>query len=547
MKDHKLLPHLRELLKDKERNSNFNVKFQDLVFDYSHTKIDNDNLKMLLEEYNSKKIPDQIQSMMTGFDSTNPPNSTEKRQVLHFSARGITNDLYKKQLPEDFKIMENYKNFCNRVRNGEHLGFTGKKLVNFISIGIGGSYLASEFVYQALKDHKDYSEKSKGFNLRFLANVCPIDFKRATEGLNPEETLIIIISKTFTTKETLLNAETTVEWLLKNFPQYDNKNKDGILGQHLCAVSSNFEEATKFGVDRNNVFSFGDYIGGRYSVWSPVGGVPLSLIFSPDVFTEFQMGGESIDNDVLNNLKTPTNCVALLVGILGYYNTFYGGISARAILPYSQALCKFPAHIQQLDMESNGKQVSKVTNEFLDHLCGPVVFGEPGTNGQHSFYQLIHQGRPVACEFIGFAQSQNEIKLKDISNHEELMSNFFAQPDALANGLFRDELNCSDSLKNHKTFLGDKTSMSFLFKELNAYTCGQLLSIYEHRVAVEGLFYGINSFDQFGVELGKVNAGDVRKVFVSVNNDSNSNLDLLTDKFNSGTGELIKSFYSMRK
>lgn len=535
------IPHLRELLKDSKRNEQFQIKFENIIMDYTHEKIDIPSVEELLSICKEKKVSEKFKKMFGG----EYINSTEKRQVLHVALRDLENKAY----PEVESILSKVKTFTDDIRSGKRLGFTGKKIKNFISIGIGGSYLAGEFVYEALKSHHEYEKKADGYNLKFLANVCPIDFKRAVKGLNPEETLIIIISKTFTTKETILNAETARNWLLSNYPGENNDNKKDILLKHLCAVSTNLEATSKFGIDSNNVFGFWDWVGGRYSVWSAVGAVPLSLVFSYEVFEDFLKGGHSIDKELLSNIDNPLKNIPVMLGLLGYYNVRFANISSRAILPYSQALCKFASHVQQLDMESNGKQVSVTTGEFLTEETGPVVFGEPGTNGQHSFYQLIHQGRNVACEFIGFSNSQADVKLstEKISNHEELMCNFFAQPDALALGLFKDELkNCDESLKNHKTFKGDKSSISFLFKELNAYTCGQLLSIYEHRVATEGFLYDVNSFDQFGVELGKVNAGDVRGVFVKKTENKDSDLNELTKNFNSGTSRLISQFYEMK-
>jgi glucose-6-phosphate isomerase len=260
-----------------------------------------------------------------------------------------------------------------------------------------------------------------------LANVCPIDFQRAIEGLDPEETLIIIISKTFTTAETMLNARTCRHWLVDAYKQ-KNTDESGVksmLSKHLCAVSTNLPETSKFGVDDNNVFGFWDWVGGRYSSWAAVGGVPLSLVFGYEAFSDFLKGGYSIDNHVINTKNIRDN-IPVMLGLIGFYNTYIANIGTRAILPYCQALNKFANHIQQVDMESNGKSVS-LNNKKLDYLCGPVVFGEPGTNGQHSFYQLIHQGRVIACEFIGYAKSQCEIKHEAVSNQDELMSNFFAQ------------------------------------------------------------------------------------------------------------------------
>lgn len=325
------------------------------------------------------------------------------------------------------------------------------------------------------------------------------------------------------------------------------------MASHLAAVSTNLKGTAEFGISSDRVFGFWDFVGGRYSVWSAVGAVPLSLVFGFDVFREFLRGGNNMDTHLTSNLNNLRGNIPILLGLLGYYNIIYGEMPTRAILPYSQALCKFPNHVQQLDMESNGKQVSNVTNQFLpegSNITGPVVFGEAGTNGQHSFYQLIHQGRNVACEFIGIANSQCDVLVDNekVSNHEELMSNFFAQPDALALGKFQDELKGTDeSLVNHKTFVGDKPSLSFLFKDLNAFSCGQLLSIYEHRVATEGFLFEINSFDQWGVELGKVNATEIRNIMAKKRDDRSLDIKTVSGNLNQCTVSLLERFFAMKK
>jgi glucose-6-phosphate isomerase len=372
---------------------------------------------------------------------------------------------------------------------------------------------------------------------------------RATKNINFEETLFIVISKTFTTAETMLNARNCKAWLLQkykeNYPFLAEEDYQKVVSKHFCAVSTNLPETDKFGINKENVFGFWDWVGGRYSVWSAVGALPISLVFGFDVFSEFLRGGKYIDETILKCTSVKEN-VPILLGLIGFWNTFICGKSTRAILPYSQALVKFPSHIQQLDMESNGKMVSVTTNKFHDYESGPIVFGEAGTNGQHSFYQLIHQGRNIECEFIGHAKPQQDLKFQNelVSNHEELMCNFFAQPDALAYGKYTDsELKgISEKLLNHKTFKGDKSSLSILLQELNAYGTGQLLAIYEHRVACEGFLYDVNSFDQWGVELGKVLAGDVRKVFCDP-----SKSDSVIENFNSSTQKLMRYFIENKK
>lgn len=532
--------HMRQLLADKERNTQLTKTHDGIMFDFSHEKLDGEAMDLLLKLSEERHLVEKFKQMFNG----EKINKTENRRVLHVALRKHESDSLiidnVDLVKEVHSVLKNIKEFSNEIRSGNKTGFTGKKLKNIISIGIGGSYLATDFVFNAIKNNYE-----SDYQLRFLANVCPIDFHRATAGLNVEETLIVIISKTFTTAETMLNARNCRHWLLDQYKQSKNTTKDNekeIINKHFCAVSTNIDLTDKFGIDSNNVFGFWEWVGGRYSVWSAVGALPLSIAFGYEVFERFLEGGRAIDKTIIvDNYNKDNVPLPVLLGLIGFWNTFICGKDTRVILPYSQALCKFPNHIQQLDMESNGKSVSITTNDFLDYDCGPVVFGEPGTNGQHSFYQLIHQGRKLACEFIAHAKAQQDVKYEGevVSSHEELMCNFFAQPDALAFGKFRDELNVAPELINHMTFKGDRTSISILFEKLDAYAVGQLLSIYEHRVACEGFLYDINSFDQWGVELGKKLATDVRKVLADETLHEDNKLD---EKFNSSTSNLIKFF-----
>lgn len=544
--------NMRGLLQDQNRNNHLRLVTDSLYFDFSHEKID---LKALENLYNLAEERDLKSKFLNMFNGK-IINKTENRRVLHSALRSSkSSQLILDNIDvvaEVHKVLERINNFSEEIRSGKKLGYTGEKLQNIICIGIGGSYLATEFVYNGLKNDPICEENSQGMQLRFLANVCPIDFHRAVQDLDITKTLVIIISKTFTTAETLLNARNCKNYVLEQYKSKFNFSDEqkqkvyaDIISKHFCAVSTNLEKTSEFGIDSNNVFGFWDWVGGRYSVWSAVGALPLSLVFGFKAFEKFLEGGRNIDDMVKNNLDKVKleNNLPVLLGLLGVWNTLICGKTNRVILPYTQALCKFANHIQQLDMESNGKTVSIITNNFLNYECGPVVFGEPGTNGQHSFYQLIHQGRDLSCEFIAHAKPQCDYKYagESVSCHQELMSNFFAQPDALAFGKTEKEViesnpNIKKELINHKVFKGDKTSFSLLLKELTPFTLGELLSIYEHRVACEGFLYDINSFDQWGVELGKVLATDVRKVFTNINQK------LSTDKskeFNSATADLM--------
>ncbi|CAA3019816.1 glucose-6-phosphate isomerase, cytosolic [Olea europaea subsp. europaea] len=437
-------------------------------------------------------------------------NSTENRSVLHIALRApldsIINNDGKNVVPDVWQVLNKIRDFSESVRSGAWIGATGKVLKDVIAIGIGGSFLGPLFVHTALQTDPEAIEFAQGRQLRFLANVDPIDVARNIAGLNPETTLVVVVSKTFTTAETMLNARTLREWITASLgPQ--------AVAKHMVAVSTNLTLVEKFGIDPNNAFAFWDWVGGRYSVCSAVGVLPLSLQYGFSVVEKFLKGASSIDQHFYS--APFARNLPVLLGLLSVWNVSFLGFPARAILPYSQALEKFAPHIQQVSMESNGKGVS-IDGVPLPYETGEIDFGEPGTNGQHSFYQLIHQGRVIPCDFIGVVKSQQPVYLKGemVSNHDELMSNFFAQPDALAYGKTAEQLlkeNVPRPLIPHKTFSGNRPSLSLLLPSLNAYNIGQLLAIYEHRIAVEGFVWGINSFDQWGVELGKSLATQVRK------------------------------------
>lgn len=497
--------HLRTLLSNKGRNQQLTARFEDILLDYSHSKVDEETMQLLGELAQATGLYEKIAAMFRG----EVINTTEKRQVLHVALRmkSAANPALESIVQDVLQVKARVSAFAQAVRSGESVGITGQTLTTTLCIGIGGSYLGPEFVAEALRTEKVARAAAQGRTLRFLANVDPVDFIRATEGLDPSRTLVVIISKTFTTAETMMNAKRVRDWLLAGLSTHPANE---VLKRHLCAVSTNLQKTAEFGVDSERVFGFWDWVGGRFSVSSAVGLMPLYLQYG-EVIDQFLAGASSIDDHFLAhaNATDYKQNLPLLMGLLGVWNTTCLGLSSRAVLPYSQALVRFPAHIQQLDMESNGKQCSISGTPVPS--TGPIVFGEPGTNGQHSFYQLLHQGRTVPAEFIGFCKSQSD----DSEAHNELMSNFFAQPDALALGKTLEDLsseNCSEALRIHKLFPGDKPSLSLLFGELNAYTCGQLLALYEHRVAVEGFIWGINSFDQYGVELGKVLATRVKGV-----------------------------------
>ncbi|KAG5084785.1 hypothetical protein JHK82_052182 [Glycine max] len=498
--------HLRDLLSDDERSQSMVVEFDGILLDYSRQQATLETREKLFKLAEVASLKQKINQMYNG----EYINSTENRSVLHVALRAPRDAVIQSDgnnvVPDVWNVLDKIQEFSERVRSGSWVGATGKELKDVVAVGIGGSFLGPLFVHTALQTDPEAIESARGRQLRFLANVDPIDVARNITGLNPETTLVVIVSKTFTTAETMLNARTLREWI-------SNALGPLAVAKHMVAVSTNLTLVEEFGIDPNNVFAFWDWVGGRYSVCSAVGVLPLSLQYGFSVIEKFLKGASSIDQHMYS--EPFERNLPVLLGMLSVWNVSFLGYPARAILPYSQALEKFAPHIQQVSMESNGKGVS-IDGVPLPFEAGEIDFGEPGTNGQHSFYQLIHQGRVIPCDFIGVVKSQQPVYLSGevVSNHDELMSNFFAQPDALAYGKTAEQLqkeNVPPHLVPHKTFSGNRPSLSLLLPSLNAYNIGQLLAIYEHRVAVEGFIWGINSFDQWGVELGKSLASQVRK------------------------------------
>ncbi|KAK8941491.1 Glucose-6-phosphate isomerase, cytosolic 1 [Platanthera zijinensis] len=498
--------HLRDLMGDVERCKSMIVEHDGVLLDYSRQCASRVTLEKLLKLAEVAQLKDKINMMCSGEHI----NSTEDRPVLHIALRAAKDSVIctdgRNVVPDVWNVLEKIGDFAKRVRNGSWVGETGKPLKDVVSVGIGGSFLGPLFVHTALQTDPEAAESAKDRQLRFLANVDPVDVARSIVGLNPETTLVVVVSKTFTTAETMLNARTLRKWISDSLgPQ--------AVAKHMVAVSTNLTLVEKFGIDPSNAFAFWDWVGGRYSVCSAVGVLPLSLQYGFSIVKKFLDGARSIDKHFYSTSLDKN--IPVLLGLLSVWNVSFLGFPARAILPYSQALEKFAPHIQQVSMESNGKGVS-IDGTALPYEAGEIDFGEPGTNGQHSFYQLIHQGRVIPCDFIGVVKSQQPIYLEGeiVSNHDELMSNFFAQPDALAYGKSPDQLqleNVAYHLIPHKTFSGNRPSVCLLLPSLSAYNIGQLLAIYEHRIAVEGFVWGINSFDQWGVELGKSLASQVRK------------------------------------
>ncbi|KAG6764177.1 hypothetical protein POTOM_031636 [Populus tomentosa] len=559
--------HLRELLSDTDRCKSMVVDFDGITLDYSRQRATPGTMDKLynLAEVNFEwflffwnfccQRTAASQTTMCGTQLISRKrliacsmgsipllleqkiNSTENRSVLHVALRAPRDAVMqsdgKNVVPDVWNVLDKIKDFSERIRNGSWVGATGKALTDVISVGIGGSFLGPLFVHTALQTDPEASKCATGRQLRFLANVDPIDVARNIAGLKPETTLVVVVSKTFTTAETMLNARTLRAWISKELGP-------SAVAKHMVAVSTNLTLVEKFGIDPNNAFAFWDWVGGRYSVCSAVGVLPLSLQYGFTVVDKFLKGASSIDQHFYSapfekNLPVLLGLLSVWnVSFFGYparwsYNLFYYSFRPSYLIlkpwrnlhrtssrqTYLSSNFPFPFSIKYVSMESNGKGVS-IDGKPLPFETGEIDFGEPGTNGQHSFYQLIHQGRVIPCDFIGVVKSQQPVYLEGevVNNHDELMSNFFAQPDALAYGKTPEELqkeNVQQHLVAHKTFSGNRPSLSLLLSSLDAYKIGQLLAIYEHRVAVQGFIWGINSFDQWGVELGKSLATQVRK------------------------------------
>ncbi|KAG2483453.1 hypothetical protein HYH03_017707 [Edaphochlamys debaryana] len=527
--------HLRDLLHDDQRCMDLIKESEGIYVDLTRQRVTPKTLDLLYDLADQAGLKNKINAMFSGEHI----NSTEDRAVLHVATRARRDQKIivdgKDVVPDVWEVLDKIKNFTDKVRNGQFVGVTGKPLKKVVAIGIGGSFLGPLFVHTALRTEPNAMRASRDRTLRFLANVDPIDVARALDGLDPEETLVVVISKTFTTAETMLNARTVRSWLIERLGA-------NAVEKHMVAVSTNLKLVKEFGIDPENAFGFWDWVGGRYSVCSAVGILPLALQYGFDIMQEFLAGANNMDEHFKN--QPFYNNLPVLIGLLSIWNVSFMGYGAKAILPYCQALSKLAPHIQQVDMESNGKGVD-INGQRLPFETGEIDFGEPGTNGQHSFYQLIHQGRVVPCEFIGIVRSQQSVYLKGevVSNHDELMCNFFAQADALAYGKTQEQLrseNVPDYLIPHRVFTGNRPSMSIMLPSCTAYTVGQLLALYEHRIAVQGFIWNINSFDQWGVELGKVLASKVRTVMNSARTRDRKVLP--GDGFNYSTTRMINRY-----
>jgi glucose-6-phosphate isomerase len=482
--------HLRKLFaEDPKRGQRLTVEAVGIYFDYSKNRITDETVKLLLQLADESGLRSRLDAMFRG----DKINVTEKRAVLHVALRAPKGQSIvvdgEDVVPQVHAVLEKMADFSNRLRSGTWKGHTGKPIRNVINVGIGGSDLGPVMAYEALRH---YSQRNLTF--RFVSNVDGTDFAEATRDLDAEETLFIISSKTFTTLETMTNARTARDWALKIL-------KDApAVAKHFVAVSTNAEAVAKFGIDTANMFEFWDWVGGRYSMDSAIG-LSTMIAIGPENFRAMLDGFHEMDEH-FRTAPFERN-LPVLLGLLGlWYNNFFGAQTV-AVLPYEQYLKRFPAYLQQLTMESNGKHVT-LDGVKTNYQTGPIYWGEPGTNGQHSFYQLLHQGtKLIPCDFIAFAQPLNPLG----RNHDILLANVFAQAEALAFGKTSAEVEAEGTpswLVPHRTFEGNRPSNTFLLQKLTPAALGKLVALYEHSVFTQGAIWQIDSFDQWGVELGKV-------------------------------------------
>ncbi|MDG4859119.1 glucose-6-phosphate isomerase [Streptomyces sp. T-3] len=487
--------HLRELFDaDPGRGAGYVLQVGDLHIDYSKHLVTDETLTLLRELAATTDVFGLRDAMFRG----DKINTTEDRAVLHTALRAARDAVIEVDgenvVPDVHAVLDKMSAFSDKVRSGEWTGHTGKRIRNIVNIGIGGSDLGPAMAYEVLRSYTQ-----RDLTVRFVSNVDGADLHEAVRDLDPAETLFIIASKTFTTIETITNATSARDWLLTGL-----RADQSAVAKHFVALSTNAEKVSEFGIDTANMFEFWDWVGGRYSYDSAIG-LSLMIAIGPEKFREMLDGFRLVDE----HFRTaPAEANApLLLGLLGVWYGGFHDAQSHAVLPYSHYLSKFTAYLQQLDMESNGKSVDRDGNP-VDWQTGPVVWGTPGTNGQHAYYQLIHQGtKVIPADFIGFAEPVADLLPGLVAQHDLLMANFFAQTQALAFGKTPDEVRAegvAEELVAHKTFQGNHPTTTILARELTPSVLGQLIALYEHKVFVQGAIWNIDSFDQWGVELGKV-------------------------------------------
>ncbi|MEO5909500.1 MAG: glucose-6-phosphate isomerase [Pelobium sp.] len=492
--------HMQQLFeKDPERFNKFSVLFNDIFLDYSKNRVNDETMALLMQLAKECDLENAINSMFNG----EKINETEDRAVLHTALRNRSNSpvLFegKDVMPDVNAVLAKMKKFSENIISGAWKGYTGKAITHVVNIGIGGSDLGPVMVTEALKSYKNH------LTLHFVSNVDGTHIVETLKKVDPETTLFLVASKTFTTQETMSNAHSARDWFL------ESGAKDTDVAKHFAALSTNADGVGKFGIDTENMFEFWDWVGGRYSLWSAIG-MPIALSIGFENFEDLLLGAHEMDNH-FRETEFEQN-VPVILALLGvWYNNFFEA-ETEAILPYDQYMHRFAAYFQQGDMESNGKHVDR-NGEVVNYQTGPIIWGEPGTNGQHAFYQLIHQGtKLIPCDFIAPAQSHNPIG----EHHKMLLSNFFAQTEALMNGKTEEEVIAELGAKSKeqrekiapfKVFEGNRPTNSILVKKITPKVLGSLLAMYEHKIFVQGVIWNIFSFDQWGVELGKQLAGKI--------------------------------------
>jgi glucose-6-phosphate isomerase len=489
--------HMRDLFaEDPQRFDRFSLRFGDILFDYSKNRVTGETMRLLLDLAREVKLGEWIEAMFTG----QKINTTENRAVLHVALRNRSNEPItvdgQDVMPEVNRVLAKMRTFSEKVRSGEWKGYTGKPITDVVNIGIGGSDLGPKMVCEALKP---YSRPD--LRAHFVSNVDSTDLVETLKKVDPETVLFLVASKTFTTQETMANALSARKWFL------DAAKDESAVARHFAAMSTNTEAVRKFGIDPQNMFEFWDWVGGRYSLWSAIG-LSIAINLGMDNFEALLTGAHKVDQ-YFRTTPFEQN-IPVIMALLGiWYNNFFDAQS-QAILPYDQYLVYFPSYFQQGDMESNGKSVTR-QGEWVDYSTGPVIWGQPGTNGQHAFYQLIHQGtKLIPCDFLAAAISQNPLG----DHHPILISNYLAQTEALMRGKTPEEARAElmkdgvsgetlDLLVPAKTFPGNRPTNSFLYPKLTPETLGSLIALYEHKIFTQGVIWNVNSYDQWGVELGK--------------------------------------------
>jgi glucose-6-phosphate isomerase len=512
---------------DPDRCKKFSLKFNEILFDYSKNRITDETLKLLLDLAIESGLDAKIKAMFAG----EIINITEHRAALHIALRNRSNRpiFFNNQdvMPEINQVLAKMRKFCTSVRSGEWKGFTGKPITDVVNIGIGGSGLGPKMAATALSAYS-----SESLKVHYVSNVDQTDIVEKLKPLSADTTLFIIASKIFSTQETMMNAKSAKNWFLEHI------NDPKAIAKHFVAISTHAENVAQFGIDTDNMFEFWDWVGGRYSLWSAVG-LSIALSIGMDNFEELLLGAHEVDE----HFRTTSfdKNLPVLMALLGiWYNNFFN-CESHAVLPYDESLRFFPEYLQQGDMESNGKSID-LQGQKVDYSTGPIIWGQPGTNGQHAFFQLIHQGtKLIPCDFIAAANSHYNLP----DHHNLLISNFLAQPEALMKGISSEDVKrqlnpaqqADPVLVASKVFDGNKPSNSLLMKQLTPRNLGSLLALYEHKIFVQGAIWNINSFDQMGVELGKVLA---KAILPELQND-----ETITSH-DSSTNALIETFKAMR-